>query len=772
MFRFARLLLLLLLTFALSAVAVAQTAPAVFPPDGTIIRELNVTGTSRVPASDIEGILSLQQGGEFTRQAYRRDLQALSNFGKLDPIASRIIWTEAPDGLAVEVAVVENPLVRQIEVVGNVRFSRKQILSELGYEIGDIQPNGVRAATIRNIGSFYRNGGFKDVRVNVDVESVGEGDSAGVAIRINIDERERIKIRRMVLNGNTHLNTFITGNRLTNAPGILFFPNYYDESAVEDDLALLRDIYEGQGFLDAKVERGEFVYDEVKKRIDIVYNVEQGPRYKVSETSAEGVSYFTPEEIARITDPLEGRLYNGKRTGKALAGVRRLYGDQGYIDTAVGFRLDKDQADRTAKLILTVNESGVSYVGNVTLDMEEYDFDTDLNWLDKSLLWLAPPTKKEALMREVRLKAGEKFRTADQVRTEERLRNLGFLRKVTVTPVPTSDPEVKDAVITVEEDPASAYVGVSAGVGEVSGPSLTLSLVQPNMGGVANRFEIAYTIGSSSQSWRVSYLDRYLGDSETSLETALYRSSERYRTYRQRTTGGSLEFGRPLTEYLSGYIRLRGEKVGFSEETRDAREENFDNYYVLAVRPSLVYDRRDNRFWTTRGYLVSGGVEVGAADGLLLQFLHSLEWYHQFDRSDWVYAYRHSAGLSPFEATEVGLGERFFLGGSSSLRGFRARGVGDTDKGDDRLHLGGATRLTQTHELRYPFTDYLRGRLFTDIGVLERGPFELGGPRVGSGVGIMVDLGAIQLEVDLATAVVKERTDRRQFLHLRLGSRF
>ena len=768
MLRIVAVLLWVLLTMG---VARAQSDALAFPPDGTVIRSLQFTGTERVPPADIEEVMSLRQGSEFTRQAYRRDLQALANLGTLDPIATRIQWKEGPDGLAVEVAVKENPVIQQIEIVGNVRYSRKRILTELGYEIGEIQQTGIRASTIRNLSSFYRDGGFKDVRVSVTLDAVTE-PAAGVAVRITIDERERIRIRKVEFRGNTHFNSFIAGTRLTNSPSILFFPNYYDESALEDDLAVLRGMYENAGDLDAKVERGDFEYDEAKKEVALVFIVEQGPRYKIADVRSEGVTYYTPEEIDDTTKRLEGRTFNGKRLGRAMASVRRLYGDQGYIDTAVGFRLDKRAEERTADVILTVKESGISYVGNVTIDMEEYDVETEIGPVDRFLRWLVPPTNKDALMKEVRLKSGEKFRTVDQVRTEERLRNLGFLREVSVNPVPTTDPTVKDAEITVEEDPSAAYVGVTGGIGEVSGPSVTLSLVQPNMGGVANRLEIAYTIGFGSNAWRVTYFDRYLGDTKNSLETSIYRSSERYRAYRQRTTGASTELGRPLTEYLSTFVRVRGEKIGFVNETEDATEENFDNYYVLAVRPTLVYDRRDNRFWTTRGYLVSGGVEAGAADGFLLQFLHSLEWYHQFERSDWVYAYRHRVGLSPFEATEVGLGERFFLGGSSSLRGFRARGVGPTDRGDDQLHLGGATRLSQTHELRYPFNDFLRGRIFTDIGVLERDPLEIGGPRIGSGAGIMVDLGALQLEVDLATAVLKERTDRRQFLHLRLGSRF
>jgi outer membrane protein insertion porin family len=762
---------LLLLLLAAVSTSHAQRSAMDFPPDGTIIRELRIEGTNRISPAVIERAMELKQGRQFTRDSYRRDLQSIANIGRFDPLQTRITWESVDDGIILTTTVRENPVIRTINIVGNVRFTQRQILNELGYEIGDVQPTGVRASTIRNLNSFYRNGGFKDVRVRVEVRPNADEPEA-VDININIDERGRIRIADVILRGNTHFNSFLATNRLTNAPGILFFRNYYDESAVEDDIAQLRVLYEGAGFLDARVRRGDFIYDEARQRITLVYDIEEGPRYRISEVATEGVTYFTQAEIRPEVERLEGRVFNGNRLGKALTKVRRLYGDQGYIDTEVGYRVDKNTADRTARLILTVRESGIAYVGEVRLDMEEYDYDIDTNVFDKFLSWFAPATKPEALMREVRLKTGEKFRSTDQVRTQERLRNLGIFRRVEVRPVPTADPDVRDAVITIEEDPAAAFVGATAGIGEFSGPALTLSLVQPNMGGEANRLSASVTFGTRTTAFRISYFDRYLGDSDVSLETSIYRVSERYQAYRQRSTGASTEFGKPLGEYTTGYLRFRGERVQFSNTSDDAIEEDFDDYWVFTARPLVIHDRRDNRFFPTQGYLASGGVEIGAADGFLLQFLHGFEWYHQFDRSDLVYAYRHGVGLSPFDATEIGLGERFFLGGSSSLRGFRARGVGPVDRGDDDLHLGGATRLTQTHELRYPFNDIVKGRIFTDIGILERDAFELGRPRIGSGVGVMLDLGALSVEVDLAVPLLKESTDRRQFLHLRIGSRF
>lgn len=764
--RFLVALLLVLLAGRLFA------QPAALPPEGALVREVRVEGLNRLAPVEILQVMELRDGTSFSAEAYRRDLQSIANTGKVNPLDLKIDWETSPDGpVILTVHVTENPVVQSIQIVGNSRFTQKEILAQLDYKVGDIMPTAVRASTARNLASFYRQGGFKAANITVSSDPVKDNPDA-VNVYITIDEGTRVKIKKVIFIGNTHFSDFLLASRLTNGPGILFFSNYFDPNALEDDLVVVKGAYVDAGYLDARVSKGDLIYDEANKKVTITIVIDAGPRYTVSGVGSEGVAYFTKGEVNKLSVSLPGRYYKGQRTAKAIDKLRRLYGDQGYIDTEVGFRLDKDPAARTAKLVFEVTERPVVFVGQIRLKQEDYDYDVDVKPLNKLIGWFTPPTKPETIYKEVRLKPGEKYRTSDEVRTVERLRNLGIFRKVEVNRVPTETREVRDAVINVEEDPNAAFVGASAGIGETAGPSVTFQLVQPNYGGRADRFNASATFGTRSVGFRIGYFDRYLGESKNSLDTNLYYLTDRYRAYRQRTIGASTELGRPISDRLTGYARLRAEYVSFSSFSDEA-DEDFDSYPVLAVRPMLVYDERDNKGFPTRGFLVGGGLETGFADGFLLKFLHNYEWYKQpFERSEFVYAYEHTVGLMPFDARNVGIGERFFVGGSGSLRGFQYREVGPRDDGDKDLAIGGATRITQRHELRYPFNDFIKGRIFTDLAILERGAFQLGTPRMGSGVGAIMDFGPLIAEVDLAVPVLRESRDRPQYFHIRLGSDF
>ncbi len=762
---------LILLTGASWSLASAQQL--VYPEEGTPIAEIRVEGTNRLAPAGITRRMELREGGIFTRSAYRRDLQSISNIGTIDPIDLRILWEENEDGeLILTVSVRELSVIRNIKVIGNSEFSREQIVSQLDFEEGDLATVELEAATARNLRSFYRQGGYKAAGINVDVEKVF-GEEGLVDVVITIDEGQRIEIDKLIINGNDHFSDFYFKMRISNAPGLLFFSNYFDEALMDDDLAFIRETYRQAGFLDVEVRRQDLIYDEENSEITIVINVDEGPRYRVDEVRTEGITYFTPEEVRRVTDDLTDRYYKGERLGSVLDDLRRLYGNQGYIDTEFGYRLDKEPESRTVDIVLSVKESPVVRVGEVRLMMEDYQYDVEPTGVDQVIDKLAPPTEEETVRREIRLEPGEKYRTSEEVRTVERLRNLGIFREVQVVREPTSDPRVRDAVVVVDEDPAAAFIGATAGVGERSGPAITLRFEQPNFGGRADIVSASATFGTRNVAYRLRYFDRYMGGSDTSMDVRLYHSTDRYRAYWEEVTGGSVEFGRPLTERLRGFVRLRTEYVDYGGHD-DETEEDFDDHWTAAVRPLIAYDRRDSVIYPTRGYYISGGFETGAADGFMLKLLHTYEWYKKpFARRDNVYVYGHTVGLMPYDATDIGLSERFFVGGTGSLRGFRPREVGPRDDLDDDLAIGGATRITQRHEFHFPIQeDFLIGRVFTDLAILEEEPFTLGTPRIGSGVGAILDVGPLKAEIDLAVPVLKEDDDEPQFFHLRLGSNF
>jgi outer membrane protein insertion porin family len=295
------------------------------------------------------------------------------------------------------------------------------------------------------------------------------------------------------------------------------------------------------------------------------------------------------------------------------------------------------------------------------------------------------------------------------------------------------------------------------------------SIRERNLFGDARDLRASVLFGTRSSSFHIGYLDRYWRGTDMSLDWELYCDRYFRREYGERTYGTSLEFGKPLSEYVKAYLRFRLEDVNFFDEDDDIRA-RLDSYPLAAVRFRIVEDRLNDTWWPTRGFTRSAGVELGYADGLLAKFSTDFSYYNNFYK-DFVYSISGFAGLIPYDADKVGITERFFLGGANDLRGFAYRGAGPMDKGDHEMAIGGSTKLLLKNEIRYPIYDELKGLIFLDMGMLDE-TVGLDKPRVSVGTGFRLKISFVRIYVDFAKALVKEHRDNTQIFHFRLGANF
>lgn len=762
-FRLVPLLLAILVT---GPVAALQP----FPPDGTAITDVIVEGTERTEPSRIEAVMELKRGTPFRRDAQRRDMQTIADLGYYNPLTISMTTEDSSGGVILRVRVDENPVVDRITLLGNVKFKRDRLLRELDFAEGDILPLAAKSRTSRNLRNYYAKGGYKSTTVRVSVEAAEEEGHVNVSILI--DEGEKIKIKDLKVTGNKHISDFRISTSVLNSGSWLFFRNYYDDEAFDDDLRTVESMYRDAGYLDARAQRGEFEYDSGKAQVTPEIVVTEGPRYRVERVESSGNYLITETEITEAFKGMIGRNFDGKRFGTALRNVYHLYGEQGYADAQIDADFVKNPETGKVIVQLDIAENDIVYVGQIIIKKNTYDYEVDLNALERFVDWTSPGVKSEAVLAEVTLEPGERYDTREEQRTIRRLRNLGIFKNVNIEREPTVDPQVSNVVVDVEQDPNAGYIAITGGIGQVSGFAVGVSYVNPDLFGKARVLKANATLGSRVQTFNIGYLDRHFQDSDNSLELSLYYDRVRFHGIGQHIHGASVEYGIPLGEYNTLLIRPRGEHVNLTGDPGDL-EEDLDSYWVGAVRTLFVRDLRNDRRWTTRGYRASAGVEIGAAREFMTKFLTDFDWYTPLDDpEDWVYRFRNSFAVQPYDADHVGFSERFFLGGRSSLRGFRVHGVGPVDEQEHDVFTGGSTVWSQSHELRHRFTDFLAGRVFVDIGMLNEQPMHFGTLRASSGVGASFDVGAFVVDVDAGFPIQTRGEDEKQLFSFSLRSNF
>ena len=129
-------------------------------------------------------------------------------------------------------------------------------------------------------------------------------------------------------------------------------------------------------------------------------------------------------------------------------------------------------------------------------------------------------------------------------------------------------------------------------------------------------------------------------------------------------------------------------------------------------------------------------------------------------------------GLARGFGGAVPFSERFFAGGSTTLRGFAQNAVGPI--GSDNLPTGGNAMLVVNNELRFPLVRIVDGVVFVDIGnVFPRVPdLSLTDLRESAGVGLRVRTPWFLLRGDYGFVLDRRPGERRSRFYFSIGQAF
>lgn len=128
---------------------------------------------------------------------------------------------------------------------------------------------------IDKLTAYYRGLGFFKARIGREFTYNDEQNQ--VLITFVIEEGPRYKVREVRLLGNTKFTTPQLQEHLT-----LKGTEFYDQAKMNKDVSLIRDIYGGQGYIFADVQ-AEPRFLEEPGTLDLVYNLKEGDRYRVSK---------------------------------------------------------------------------------------------------------------------------------------------------------------------------------------------------------------------------------------------------------------------------------------------------------------------------------------------------------------------------------------------------------------------------------------------------------------------------------------------------------
>ncbi len=587
----------------------------------------------------------------------------------------------------------------------------------------------------------------------------------------------------------------------TKGRGLLrWWGKVFDREVLEADLLAMRQVFRDRGWLDVTVEVEELKFSDDRDRVHVHVVVDQGELYRVSSVSIEAYErewdptsrnwveeraelLFPEEELLALLEMQPGNPLEQARVAHDTGALGRYYGERGYIPQdffddplAGGWKwlepiFIRDYERREVQVVYRFAQGRQRSYREIRLVGHGH-------------------TRDAVLRRELSALPGKRANLAEIQRGRERLSGTGYFDD-TLDPrhpppdvrleVADDDPDKIDVIYEVTEGRVVDF-NIAGGVASDSGILGILSLSMRNASvanlpsSMASTFIEVYRKEAFHGNGETLLMDVSPG-SQISYYRFLYAHPDIFTTHFNRWTARGMfenrlrrfrshDEKRTQAEAILGHLFGQGDlslSVGpvYQEVELDslddevpwslARSEGVTEFQGLEAH--LRYRNLDNPRQPRRGVLarwlntVYGGGLGG--DENLVKSEVQVDLYTPLGSpdADIRSGFYFSAGLGvahPFDDTdEAHYSERFFLGGSSTLRGFDFRGVGPNDRG---FAIGGETYLRGTIEYRHPLysvpipgtsrrQEMVRGFLFVDAGVLDPESFELELDELRSSVG-------------------------------------
>ena len=131
----------------------------------------------------------------------------------------------------------------------------------------------------------------------------------------------------------------------------------------------MRDHYRDRGFLDAEASYVTEFADVAREKLEVVFRVNEGTRYRVGRIDIEGYEILTLEEIRAVMLLQEQDYLVSERVDLDVKKLETEYGSRGYIDARVisSWVFSADVLDEVAMASEQQNDG----VGQINIAVEQ-----------------------------------------------------------------------------------------------------------------------------------------------------------------------------------------------------------------------------------------------------------------------------------------------------------------------------------------------------------------------------------------------------------------
>ncbi len=556
---------------------------------------------------------------------------------------------------------------------------------------------------------------------------------------------------------------------------------------------LLERFYREQGFLSAEIDEPRYEFQDTTARVVLAVN--EGPRFTIRRVDLSGNTVYTNDMIASQLPVIPGQPFVPAAAENALEKIRDLYWTKGYNDVRSDYEIVQDP-EGAVDLAFTISEGRQSIVAGITIEGND-------------------KVSTRLVSEQIQLADAQPLDLSALARSRRNLYDTGAFSVVDITrrdvegatPVPATDgaggPQAGAAQLTQQKP-----VEINVAVREVQPIRIRYGASYDTERGLGGIFDISNhnSLGGAREIGLASRYDSQLHDIRVYLNQPAL-------TYLPKTTFAVYlrEELNPPTEITDSFdISRRGFSIQQEQKLRDAYVLTYgyrlerartltplggglivdESGTVSPLTTTVTRETRDEVLDASRGNFLSQAFSYSpgflGSDQPFIKYLG--QYFHYFPlrpptrrtftneiiRPRLVFATGIRIGLGWGLGSDrpVPRSERFYAGGSATMRGFAQNAVGPI--GLDRTPLGGEAMIVLNNELRVPLISIVDGVAFADIGNVfpTVRDFSILDVRESVGIGLRVRTPWVLLRGDYGIVIDPRPGEPRSRFYFSIGQAF
>jgi outer membrane protein assembly complex protein YaeT len=697
------------------------------------IGKVNVTGTPGFSADEIRRISGIDAGDHVSSNSVAGALRRLrKKYQNRDRLLAEVSVRPQfhPENNTVDYTfgIVQGPVVT-VKVEG-ASLHKSQIKKYVPiYEENAVDDDLLNEGS-RNLRDYFQSKGYFDAEVEVNQKQEPAQDR--ITVVYTVHPKERHKLVELALEGNHYFDRETVRERMeTQSAGGLLLYGLFSQANLARDVQSIENLYRANGFLEAKVvSKVEDDYKGKKGQIKITIHIDEGAQTTVGKLTIEGTQAVSEAKIRELVATTSGQPYSEPNVISDQNQVTNYYFNQGFPE--VRFEsFAKPEPDVPNKMDLTYKITEGQQV-----------------FVDKILTTGLLHTRPFVVQREMAVEPGGPLSQNAMLETQRRLYDLGIFNAVNMA-VQNPEGAATHKNINFELAEARRYtfnygLGFEVATGQPAGSlnpqgspgasaHVSLDVTRLNFRGRDQTITLKTRYGNLQKRVLASYeVPRWFDAKNLTLNiTAFYDDTFNVRTFEAKRLEGSAEIKQVVNKATDLLYRFTYRRVSVPSGSL-VIDPNLVPLFSQPVRvgiPSFAWvrDTRDDPTNSHKGAFTT--FDTGVASSIFgsqanfSRFLIQNSTYYLFHKKRWVFARSTRVGVQePFSSTDfIALPERFFAGGSNSLRGFGINQAGPRDL-QTGFPLGGEALFVNNLELRtpplpLPFAgDNISGVVFHDMG--------------------------------------------------------